>query len=158
MAIRTCDDRLLGDISTARLDAICEQLEIQRLLRVEGDNYLSCYGFDGRLFLCQNDGSHRFAAAQYIAYRLGAAVPVSGRLKTVMLNEAAVDELNSGYRVFAMPDREADGRQLRYRMRDALEALQATFYRRDLPFPYSGQGAAILLRARSIDRRWSRRS
>ena len=145
MATNTCDDRLLGE-STAWVNGIGSIQRFAVCSATKGPTTSAATVSMGRLFLCQSNGSHRFAAARYIADQLEVAVPVSGKLKTVVLNEAAVDELNSGFHVFAMPNLEAGGRQLRYRLRDALEAMQATsYYRRDLPFPYNSEGTAILL-------------
>lgn len=58
------------------------------------------YAWDGRIWLCNEGGSHHFAAAQWIAMKIGASVPLTGKLITHGLDLAAIERLAQRFRGF----------------------------------------------------------
>lgn len=83
------------------------------ILRPDPDrsgDFFKRYLWDGgRIFWANSGGSHHFAAARYIARRLGRAIPLAGRLFTYSIDPAAATALLDEYHLFAIPQDLAHG-------------------------------------------------
>lgn len=69
------------------------------IFRDDAHDHLDLYLWDGRLILCNADGSHHFAGAAYIATQLERPVPLVARLNIYWLNSAAWRWLMQQYRI-----------------------------------------------------------
>lgn len=93
---------------------------------------------DGRVYLMNSGGSHHFAAARYVASRLGRRVPVTGDLTTFSINLDAVSSLKADYDMYAMPTH--------YQTNDFMEAMRLTrapFGRCPAPYGLRSNGKVI---------------
>lgn len=118
-----------------------------RIMRPGGSDYFSRYAWDGRIFLNNSGGSHHFAAAQYIACKLGRKVPLIGRLYDYSLDKQAVDALGREFEVFALPD---NNPAVSNAFHDGMASFGATYFR--LPLPRGHQSAQAILLPKSEDR------
>ena len=66
-----------------------------------GDAFIQ-FGWDRRVFLANSGGSHHFAAARYLAGKLGVDVPLYAPLQSHRLSALGVSELQRNWRVFAL--------------------------------------------------------
>lgn len=114
-----------------------------RIARDSGDDYFVQHGWDGRIFIANDGGSHHFAAAQYIATRLGEKVPLKARLHRYRIKPTSVDRLRVAYEVFAVPSDIAMSRELR----DGLRRVGAEYYFTHLPSQHPGHHALFLPRS-----------
>lgn len=105
--------------------------------RTGADDFFACHAWDGRLFLVNSDGSHHFAAARYIAARLGRAVPMTGALHSYHIQPEAVARLRRDYATYAVPRSDWPAIQ------DALESYRAPYLSTCLPDPHDH--AVVLL-------------
>lgn len=98
------------------------------------------YQWDGRIFLMNTNGSHHFAAARYIASRLGVQVLISGKLKRYSFNLDVVDTLRRYFDIYSAshdPD-------VSERLDKALKAICCEYYWCSLPLPYSDARLILL--------------
>lgn len=93
------------------------------------DDFFAYHAWDGRLFLINSDGSHHFAAARYIAARLGRAIPLTGALHHYRLQPEAVARLRRDYATYAVPSADWPAVQ------DALESYRTPYLSTHLPGP-----------------------
>ncbi|MCG9579086.1 hypothetical protein L1D14_23065 [Vibrio tubiashii] len=63
-----------------------------------GGDRLHYFEYLERYFLANTGGSHHFAAAKYIAKKLGESVTIKGKTLSYQINPMAVEELNRNYR------------------------------------------------------------
>ncbi|MGX9960571.1 DUF6685 family protein [Xanthomonas euvesicatoria] len=121
----TCDLRDVEGLSDSRSDlvsykdldamalATCQELIAERTpanvfrllhsaLNASSHPRLTRLDWDGRLFYRLSDGSHRFAAARYLAGQLGMEVPIELPLHEWQINEAAVTALESEFQAFCV--------------------------------------------------------
>lgn len=135
-----CASDLITDISEASLRSNLAH-EGVRILNSEGSgDFFAYHAWDGRLFLMNDDGSHHFVAARYIAARLGRAVPLTGVLHSYNLDPVAVANLRREYAMLVVPDAGL------LAIQDALSSYRATYLCTHLPNPYVGQHVVLLPR------------
>ncbi len=118
-----------------------------RIMRPGGGDHFSRYSWDRRIFLNNSGGSHHFAAAQYIAGKLGRKVPLTGKLYDYSLNKQAVDALSREFEVYALPDEKP---AISNAFHDSMAAFGATYYR--LPLPRALPHVRAILLPKSEDR------
>jgi hypothetical protein len=92
----------------------------------------------GRVFLCNGDGSHHFAAARYIAGQLGQSVLLNGPLWTYRIEIAVLRELLSQFELFAIAITELG------EFSDWMERRRAPFFEVRLPRTYEHAQAVLL--------------
>lgn len=104
-----------------------------RILDVEGNrrekDFFTLHQWDGRVFLCNLDGSHHFSAARYLAGRFGMHIPLRGRLYCRWIDAQAVEALVNAYALFAI---NATSIVLNA-LHEALQAYGVTYLRHRLP-------------------------
>lgn len=114
--------------------------EIRVLSRDDPSDFFARYLWDGRVFLVNSGGSHHFAAARYIAARIGSPVTLRGALHTYAINEMAVASLQRNYEMFVIaevPESSLD-------FHNAMRSFDASYLWQYLPRPHR-EGRAILL-------------
>ena len=84
---------------------------------------LDRFGWDGRLCWRNEGGSHHFAAARYLAGKLGIPLPIRARLHEYRFDLDAIDELDATYRVFLLSDEP----RVSLAISDALRGFGTTF-------------------------------
>ena len=97
----------------------------------------------GRVFLCNGDGSHHFAAARYIAGQLGQSVMLKGPLWTYRIETAVLRELLRQFELFAIAITELG------EFGDWMEQRRAPFFEVRLPGSYERAQAVLLPRSNS---------
>lgn len=140
-AERRCPD-WIADVSHAQLQKLLSHGEIRVLHAEHHNDHFSQYGWDGRMFLSNAGGSHHAAAAQHVAKRLSADVPLQAPLRVYTLNEAALGTLTGQYEMFAVPDNAS----FQCDFHDALKAVGAPYFWHRMPAPYHDQRAVFLPR------------
>ncbi|MEO7326582.1 MAG: DUF6685 family protein [Dokdonella sp.] len=93
---------LIKDVSIAGLKRNLAHDGIRILNTASHADYLQRWAWDGRLFLMNDGGSHHFAAARWLARKLGVPVPIRSRLRTVSVRRDAVEQLVARYDLFAV--------------------------------------------------------
>lgn len=106
-------------------------------------DFFECHLWDGRVFLINSGGSHHFAAARYIAARIGAPVLLRGKLRTYAINGMAVASLQRDYEMFVM----TDVPEAVIGFHDAMKSFRASYLWQYLPHPYQDRRAILLPRA-----------
>lgn len=101
--VQTNSREMIDEISEDRLARNLAHDEIRILHRERTSDHFVRHLWDGRVFLVNSGGSHHFAAARYIAARLGHRVPLRGTLRTYGIDARAVCSLRREYDMFAMP-------------------------------------------------------
>lgn len=106
-----------------------------RIMRTDPErksDFFAEFSWDSdRTYLINSGGSHHFAAARYIAGRLGIEVPLSGRRKFYRFNTDAVRSLCEDFDLYLLPLGPAcDAFHV------AMERFKATFCTYPLPRPY----------------------
>ncbi len=117
-------------------EKLCQNLahnEIRILHREQTLDHFARHLWDGRVFLMNNGGSHHFAAARYIAARIGRQVPLCGALHTYSIDPMAVDSLRTDFDMFVISDNNAAASN---GFHDAMRAFRATYFWHPLPRPY----------------------
>lgn len=122
--------------------------EIRILHCADTSDFFARYLWDGRVFLINSGGSHHFAAARYIAARIGSPVPLHGKLRTYVINEMAVASLQRDFEMFVM----ADTPEATDAFHNAMRNFRASYLWTHLPRPYRDCRAILLPRtdARSM--------
>ncbi|WP_228332815.1 DUF6685 family protein [Xanthomonas citri] len=143
-AQQRCPD-WISDVSHESLRKLLAHDEIRVLHSQHHTDHFSQYGWDGRVFLSNAGGSHHTAAAQYVANRLQADVPMSAPLRVYLLNVAAVDAIAARYEMFAVPEVAL----FQVPFHDALKATGAAYLWHRMPAPYHDQRAVFLPRENS---------
>ncbi|WP_159252296.1 DUF6685 family protein (plasmid) [Xanthomonas campestris pv. passiflorae] len=143
-AQQRCPD-WISDVSHESLRKLLAHDEIRVLHSQHHTDHFSQYGWDGRVFLSNAGGSHHTAAAQYVANRLQADVPMSAPLRVYLLNVAAVDAIAARYEMFAVPEVAL----FQVPFHDALKATGAAYLWHRMPAPYQDQRAVFLPRENS---------
>jgi hypothetical protein len=140
---------MIANITTAGLQQNLAHKEIRIIHGTPGDDYFLRHRWDGRVFLMNSGGSHHFAAAKYIAARLSASVVLTGRLRTLSLDPAAVFELCDEYEVFAI----SDTPRLSVAFDSAMRIYGAAYLWRDMPTPWEHARAILLPRSERKSRK-----
>lgn len=131
---------MIDEISEEGLARNLAHDEIRILHCERTSDHFVCHLWDGRVFLVNSGGSHHFAAARYIAARLGRRVPLRGTLRTYGINARAVDRLLCDYDMFAMPGEP----EVVNAFHDAMQAHRASYLWHGLPHPYRGARVVLL--------------
>lgn len=116
-----------------------------RIMRDKSSDYFIRYEWDGRLFLVNSGGSHHFAAARYVASRLGVRVPLKAKLYSYSINQMAVQKIRRDFEVFAISHQS----KIFLEFQDAMRNYRVTYFWRRLPMPHHDQDAVLLPRAES---------
>lgn len=140
--ISTRGPELISDISAEGLHKTLAHSEI-RVIHRPGSDYFERADWDGRLFLMNDGGSHHFSAAKFIATRIGEPVPLRAKLRTLSLNESAVDAVREEFEVLVTPSESSFQNQLF----NALKSAGATWYMHDMPQQLSQLRALFLPKA-----------
>ena len=101
--IQRASPELIAPVSATKL---AENLA-HRGVRVAGhgdSDYFCRYAWDGRLFLVNEDGSHHFAAARYIAKRIKSPVQLRAPLHTRSIRKQAVESLTRDFEIILLYD------------------------------------------------------
>ncbi len=138
-----CCSGLIEPLTEEQLQKNLSWSEV-RIMRPGGGDYFSRYAWDSRIFLNNSGGSHHFAAAQYIAAKLGRQVPLVGKLYDYSLNKQAVDALGREFEVFALPDKKP---AVSNAFHDGMASFGATYYRLPLPRSHPHVRAILLPKA-----------
>lgn len=126
--------------SPEMIDMITEEKLVQNISHGEirilhdsniGDHFTR-YQWDGRLFLINSGGSHHFAAARYIAARIGKPVPLKGKLYTYSIDPLAVDGLRRDFDMYAI----SDTPEVFCDFLEAMKSVKAPYYWHRLPTPH----------------------
>ena len=146
--IETDFPELITPITADKLRTNLAHDEIRILNREKTTDCFYRHLWDGRVFLVNGGGSRHFAAARYIAARLGTPVPLRGTLRTYAINEMAVASLQRDFEMFVIDDSPNGGRAFH----DAMKRFRAAYLWRSLPRPYLERIAIFLPRrdARSM--------
>lgn len=130
---------MINEITLEKLSENLAWDEIRIISRVDHDFFQS-WSWDGRVFLMNSGGSHHFAAAKYIANRLGVKVPLKGKYRINSLNQVALASLRRDFDIFVMSSHHKH--QMSFHR--VMQSFQATYYCKDLPRPYTEQCAIFL--------------
>lgn len=139
MATRDCAG-LIAEMSEAKLRENLAHSEV-RIMRADSDDFLVRFLWNGRLFLANLGGSHHFAAARYIAPRIGQRVPLRVKLQTYWINEASLRALLDEFDIFVLSG-QADAIRA---FHEAMRLFRATYLWRALPGRDPDRVRAILL-------------
>ncbi|MBT2374408.1 hypothetical protein J7E41_20510 [Pseudomonas fluorescens] len=133
---------MINEITAEKLSENLAWDEIRIISRVDHD-FFQTWSWDGRVFLMNSGGSHHFAAAKYIATRIGAKVPLKGKYHVHGINQAALASLRRDFDIYVMSShyKHQNG------FHEAMRNFQATYYWKDLPRPYTEQCAVFLPKA-----------
>lgn len=114
-----------------------------RIMRANTSDYFVRHQWDeGRLFLINSGGSHHFAAARYIASRLGVRVPLKAKLYSYSINQMAIQKIRRDFEIFAISHQS----KVFLEFQDAMRNFRATYLWRGLPMPHHNQDAILLPR------------
>ena len=141
--VDACAPELVERIDEARLFVNLAHGDVRILHDADSTDYFCYHAWDSRLFLMNAGGSHRIAAAKYLARRLEMPVPLHGKLVTFRLNPQAIDSLRRDYEAFAISGEPRCWREFR----SAMEATRATWLWLALPHPYKTGRAVFLPRS-----------
>lgn len=131
--VETNSREMIDALTEEKLRQNLAHNEIRILHREQTSDHFALHLWDGRIFLMNNGGSHHFAAARYIAARIGRQVPLRGALHTYSVDPMAVDSLQTDFDMFIIPDNNADASN---GFHDAMRTFQATYFWHPLPRPY----------------------
>jgi hypothetical protein len=87
------------EVTEDRLQRLQEYYEVRIF---HGGDSFGLHEWDSRLFLINAGGSHRFAAARYIARQIGKQVALQGKLRISLFNRSAIDTLTTTYELFVV--------------------------------------------------------
>ncbi|PHN95988.1 hypothetical protein CSC81_17380, partial [Tenacibaculum discolor] len=132
--------KMISEISQSKLGENLAHTEIRIIHDPRSSDCFAQYRWDARTWLLNSGGSHHFAAAKYIAARLGATVPLKGKLKVYELDGATIAALRSKFEMFAI----SDNSFVCNAFSDAMRAFRATWLWHALPTPYMGIRAILL--------------
>lgn len=114
--------------------------EIRILHREYTSDHFSRHLWDGRLFLRNSGGSHHFAAARYIAAKIGKLVWLNGTLRIYKINPLSVRGLRNDFDMFVMSDDPA----ITNGFHDAMAAFRATYFWLPMPIHYDNTRVILL--------------
>lgn len=130
---------MITDISPEGLAKNLAHNEI-RIMRPNTDDCFKYHRWDQRLFLINSGGSHHFAAAKYIASRIGVPVPLAGRLHLYTINPDAIASLRRDFDIFMISDKP----EISVAFNEAMRSFEATWLWTFLPRPYHNARAILL--------------
>lgn len=141
--IKTRYPSLIEEIAERNLLSNLAHNEIRIGHELHADTTADCfsrYSWDNRIFLRNHGGSHHFAAARYIAGKLGRKVRLNGKLKSYSINPRSVEALRARFDIVVIDDSAKEQNQLLH----AMKAFSATYLWRQLPPPYDNCRAIFL--------------
>lgn len=138
--VETNSPELIGELTGRKLDEHLAHREIRLFNQLHAEDHLARFAWDGRLFLMNGGGSHHFAAARYIAARIGRKVPIEATLYSYSLDPASVAALREIVDLYAIPR----AASFFLALGEAVHAYGASYFWLDLPVPY-GHAVAMLL-------------
>lgn len=122
---------MINEISESKLKKNLAHAGI-RIIHCDNEDWFRQHLWDGRLFLMNSDGSHHFAAARYIAARLGNTIALIDKLEEYSLNEVAINRLQNDFYMYAISSETG----IETGFRDAMQSFKATYFWHYLPEPY----------------------
>jgi hypothetical protein len=140
MAEACCPENI-SEISRQKLEENLSHKGI-RVTRSPSADFFRRYAWDGRIFLINADGSHHFAAAKYIASRLGVQVPLRGKLHSYSMNAEAIASLQRDFEMFVI----SDSAEVSHAFHEAMASFRATWLSHSLPRPFDDAKAVLLPR------------
>lgn len=140
--VETNSREMIDEISEAKLAENLAHRENSSILK-PGINRFCRHAWDGRVFLINSNGSHHFAAAKYIAARLGKPVEVRGQLQAFSLDTRAIASLRRDFEIFVVAGAAAESTGFN----QAMQAFGATWLWHPMPRPYQASTAVLLPRA-----------
>lgn len=141
--VETNSREMIDQITLAKLEKNLAHSEIRIFRDLQsGSDYFARYRWDNRLWLMNSGGSHHFAAAKYIATRIGHLVPLKGRLYEYSLNASAITSLCRDFEIFAVGDSAAASNAFS----NAMQSVDATWLWHPMPKVYEGSRAIYLPR------------
>jgi hypothetical protein len=141
--VETNSRKMIESITAEKLRENLAWGEIRILHRDDPSDFFARYLWDDRVFLINSGGSHHFAAARYIAARIGSPVLLRGKLRTYAINEMAVVSLQRDYEMFVI----ADTPNAALGFHDAMQRFRASYLWQYLPRPYLDCRAILLPKA-----------
>ncbi len=146
--VETNSREMIDQVSLEKLAKNLAHRQIRIIHSPETSDHFTRYLWDGRLWLMNSGGSHHFAAAKYIAARLGQPVSLTGRLYTYSLNASAIASLRHEFEMFVINDETTFSNAFF----DAMRTFKATWLWHPMPRPYERTQAILLPRseARSV--------
>ncbi len=141
--VETNSLRMIEPVTEEKLRENLAWDEIRILNRKDPSDFFARYLWDGRVFLINSGGSHHFAAARYIAARIGTPVPLRGTLRTYAINPLPVVSLRSDFEMFVM----VDTTDATLGFFEAMQGFRATFLWQYLPSPIEGYRVIMLPRS-----------
>jgi hypothetical protein len=134
---------LIDEVSSARLARLLERHEIRALrLRRSADHFVR-HLWDGRLFLVNRSGSMHFAAARFMAARLGQGVALGGGLQLPSIEPQAVSSLRRDFELFAVSARDAFAS---IALHEALRRSHTPYLSKRMPRPHADTEVVFLPR------------
>lgn len=138
--VETNSKEMISELTPAALSKNLSWDQIRIISQTNHDHFAS-WGWDGRVFLMNSGGSHHFAAAKYIAARIGQPVRLSGTYKIYGVCQKAVSQLRRDFAIFTMSS-EPDAW---LGFNDAMANFKATYYWKTLPRPHNNKRYAVFL-------------
>lgn len=133
---------MIDEVTSEKLQKNLAHSEIRIIHdRSRTSDHFQIYDWDKRVFLMNSGGSHHFAAAKYIALRLGEPVPLRGKLYRDRLNVEAIHSLLKDFEIIGLND----DALLINEFWDAMKQYRATWLWTHMPAPYTGNMRAIFL-------------
>ncbi|MBI6882772.1 DUF6685 family protein [Pseudomonas putida] len=130
---------MIEQISQEKLEENLSWDEISITSSGASDSF-AIWDWDGRVFLSNSGGSHHFAAAKYIAKRIGVEIPLFGTLHRYGINQVALASLRRDFDIFVMSWSSLQ----KMPFHNAMANIKATYYCKNLPYPHQDQAAIFL--------------
>lgn len=134
---------MVSEVTRSKLSALLAHRELRFLRQPKASEHFVRHLWDGRLFLANGGGTPRFAAARWIAGRIGLPVPLCAELHSGSIEPLAVSGLRRHYELFAVNTRDP---ALAAGLHEALRRLRAPYFSKPLPAPYADAQALLLPR------------
>jgi len=140
--VETNSQEMINEITQEKLRKNLAHSEI-RIIHDRGrtSDHFQLYDWDKRVFLMNTGGSHHFAAAKYIASRLGEQVSLHGKLYRDRLNTDAIYSLRKDFEIIALNDES----HLINDFSDAMKQSKTTWLWTHMPAPFAKDVRAIFL-------------
>jgi hypothetical protein len=133
---RACPD-LVREVKAAEIPWHLSHFEVRTSASLS--NSFVCHRWDGRVYIEDRGDPYHFAAARFIACRLGVKVPLAGRLREHSLDEAVIRDLRDEYDLFVI----AEDRVTELEFHSALAAVGVTYLTGEMPDRYVGTRAVM---------------
>lgn len=141
--VETVAPHMITPVSKDKLRETLSSSKIRILHESDSSDYVVRYSWDRRFLLMSGGDSREFAAARYIAARLGVRVPVVGRLHMYRLNGPKITALRGEFDMFALSHSPTASNAFF----EAMRLFRATFISTPLPRPFDDRRAILLPKA-----------